>query len=201
MAELLRHCDLNKSIIRSEGIYDVLDHATPTCGFGGKVALDLTNVENKEHKSNFDSTALPIGVKVREELLEEWSALLLFADNDLMIDADDVAKAVECNYVVIFDKRAAEMTVEELLWLGAANTEPSRDFVLRGSTLIIDARPKRPNSESKNPSRWPNIVTADEKTIELVDKRWSEYDIGEFILSPSLRYRELQLSEGAQWDE
>ena len=201
MAELMRHCDLYKSIIRSEGIYDVLDHATTTCGFGGKVALDLTNVENKEHKSSFDSTALPLGVKVREELLEEWSALLLFADNDLMIDADDVAKAVECNYVVIFDKRAAEMTVEELLWLGAANTEPSRDFVLRGSTLIIDARPKRPNSESKNPSHWPNIVTADEKTIELVDKRWSEYGIGEFLPSPSRRYCTLQLSKGAQWSE
>lgn len=200
LATLMRNCDLRKSFIRSEGIYDVLDHATATCGFGGKVALDLTNVECNERKSTFDSSAIPASIEVCEELLTEWSTLILFADNDLEIDADEIAKAADCNFVVVFDKRAAKMNAEEFVWLGAANTEPSRDFTLCDSTLFIDARPKRPNANGENPSRWPNIVTADENTIALVDSRWSEYGIGEFIPSPSLHYRELQLSEGAQWE-
>ena len=200
LATLLRNCDLRKSIIRSEGIYDVLDHATATCGFGGKVALDLTNVTEREsEKITFNSKLLPNGVIADTTLLEEWSALLLFADNDLEIDLEKVAESANCNFIALFDKRAKDLSVEELLWLGAANTEPSRDITLHGSTLTIDARPKSPKASSKNPSRWPNIVTADEATIALVDKRWSEYGIGEFIPSPSEHYGALKLSEEAEW--
>ena len=199
LAQLMRNCDLRKSLIRSEGIYDVLDHATATCGFGGKVALDLTNVEISERKATFNCEVLPSGVEADDRLLEEWGVLLLFADNELDIDFAEVAKAAECNYIVLFDKRAKEMSAEELLWLGAANTEPSRDIVLHDSTLVIDARAKLPKEGSKNPSRWPNIVTSDEVTIALVDKRWSEYGIGEFIESPSRHYCTLKLSEGAEW--
>ena len=201
MARLMRNCDLSKSLIRSEGIYDVLDHATATCGFGGKVALDLTNVAEREQKATFNSELLPEGVDANTTLLEEWSTLLLFADNDLEIDLSEVAKVSDCNYIVIFDKRANALTPNELLWLGAANTEPTRDISLHGSTLVVDARAKRPKANGKNPSRWPNIVTADEATIALVDKKWSDYGIGEFIPSPSKHYSALKLSEGAEWSK
>ena len=146
LARLMRNCDLSKSLIRSEGIYDVLDHATATCGFGGKIALDLTNIEEREQNTTFDTSALPSKIEVREDLLNEWSTLLLFADNDLDIEMAEIAQRANCNYVVIFDIRAINLTTEELLWLGAANTEPSRDFILQGSTLIVDARAKRPKA-------------------------------------------------------
>lgn len=199
MSWLMRNCNLKKSLIRSEGIYDVLDHATATCGYGGKIALDLTNVTEREEETTFYITALPDGVVANTTLLEKWSTLILFADNDLEIDANEIAKATNCNFVAIFDRRAEKMSANDLLWLGAANTEPTRDIVLCGSTLIIDARAKRPNANGKNPSRWPNIVTAGEETIRLVDSRWEEYGIGEFITSPSEHYNSLKLCEGAQW--
>ena len=201
MAWLMRNCDLRKSLIRSEGIYDVLDHATATCGYGGKIALDLTNIAEREEKITFDNNALPEGVVADTTLLDKWGALLLFADNDMKIEASELAKAAKCNYIVIFDRRAEKMSANELLWLGAANTEPTRDITLCGSTLVVDARAKRPNANDENPSRWPNIVTADEKTIRLVDSRWTEYGIGEFIASPSERYSALKLSDGAEWSE
>ncbi len=199
LAWLMRNCDLSKSLIRSEGIYDVLDHATATCGYGGKVALDLTNVTKRDTKITFDSQSLPEGVEADTTLLEKWGTLLLFADNDLEIDLSEVAKSANCNYIVIFDKRAKELTANELLWLGAANTEPTRDITLHGSTLLIDARAKHPGANDKNPSRWPNIVTADEATIALVGSKRSDYCIGERIPSPSERYSALRLSEGAEW--
>ena len=201
MAWLMRNCDLKRSLIRSEGIYDVLDHATTTCGYGGKIALDLTTVTEREDKIAFNSEALPKGVVANTTLLEEWSTLLLFADNDLGIDINEVAKATNCNFVAIFDSRAEQMGTNDLLWLGAANTEPTRDIVLHGSTLIIDARAKRPGAKSENPSRWPNVVTSDKATIDLVDSRWAEYGIGEAIPSPSKHYATLKLSEGAEWHE
>ena len=201
MAWLMRNCDLRTSLIRSEGIYDVLDHATASCGYGGKVALDLTDVKEREEDIKFDSKALPKGIIADTTLLDKWGTLLLFADNDLTIDSEAITKVTNCNFVAIFDRRASQMSANELLWLGAANTEPVRDITLLNSTLLIDARAKRPKTNSKNPSRWPNIVTADEATIRLVDSRWTEYGIGEFIPSPSERYNILKLSEGAQWSE
>ena len=201
MAWLMRNCDLQESLIRSEGIYDVLDHATATCGYGGKVALDLTNVAERGEEIVFDSEALPNGITADTTLLDKWGALLLFADNDLDVDANKVAKATNCNFVILFDRRAEKMSANELLWLGAANTEPTRDITLHGSILVIDARAKRPDAKSENPSRWPNIVTSDKVTIELVDSRWEEYGIGERISSPSERYGVLKLSEGAQWSK
>ena len=201
MAWLMRNCDLRESLIRSEGIYDVLDHATATCGYGGKVALDLTNIAERGKEIVFDSETLPKGITADTTLLDKWGTLLLFVDNDLDVDASEVAKATNCNFVVLFDQRAEKISANELLWLGAANTEPTRDITLHNSTLVIDARAKRPDAKSENPSRWPNIVTSDKATIELVDSRWEEYGIGERISSPSERYGVLKLSEGAQWSK
>ena len=201
MAWLMRNCDLTTSLIRSEGIYDVLDHATATCGYGGKVALDLTNVAEREEKIAFDSSALPEGVVASTALLEKWGALVLFADNEHKIEASEITKVANCNYILLFDRRAEKMSANDLLWLGAANTEPTRDITLCGSTLVIDARAKRPKGDSKNPSRWPNIVTSNEETIRMVDSRWEEYGIGERLESPSEHYKALKLCEGAQWCE
>ena len=197
MAQLLRNCTPAEDVIRSSGIYDVLDHATATCGYGGKVALDLTNVAEREYTPSFDSSKLPSECAFNADFVKEWSTLLLFADNDLHIDHKAIAEAAKCNFVLIFDRRAESLSAEELLWLGAANTEPNRDIILCGSTLIVDARAKR-NCEGA-PHRWPNVVVADHATIELVDRRWKEYGIGEFITSPSLRYEALLLSDKAQW--
>ncbi len=199
LAALLRNCDLNTSLIRSEGIYDVLDHATAKCGYGGKIALDLTNVAPKEAAPSFDGSTLPSGIEVNYKLLKEWSTVILYADNDEPINREEIAKAASCNFVVLFDTRAKGLTANELLWLFAANTEPTRDISLVEGALVIDARAKRPGTTKQNPARWPNIVTADEQTIALVDRRWDEYGIGEKVESPSLHYRRLQLSEGSEW--
>lgn len=42
LARLVRNLDPLRDIVRSEGILDVLDHATATPGFGGKIALNAT---------------------------------------------------------------------------------------------------------------------------------------------------------------
>jgi 4-hydroxy-3-polyprenylbenzoate decarboxylase len=84
------------------------------------------------------------------------------------------------------------------LWLAAANTDPRRDIEIVDGVVVVDARSKRPGY-GRNPRRFPNVVTSSVDTIKLVDARWSEYAIGEFVASPSLKYRKLLLSEGAEW--
>ena len=204
IARLIRECNPKRAIVRGEGIYDVLDHATATCGYGGKIALDLTSIAESEKRTPriAEAVTLPSGVEHSKDLLEEWSVWVLFADNDAQIDAEQLARdnGVECNCIALFDIRAKDLNGEELLWLAAANTDPTRDIALTedGDTAIVDARPKRPG-KAGNPARFPNVVVSDKQTIALVDSRWTEYGLGEFVESPSVRYGKLLLSERAEW--
>ena len=200
IASLLRNCDPEQAIIRGEGIYDVLDHATATCGYGGKMALDLTRVTESKASPTISNMTLPEGVTMSTALIEKWSVLLLFADSAHNIDLSTIAaqNGVNCNYIALFDSRAEGFEAEDLLWIAAANTDPRRDITLHNDKIVVDARIKIPGADS-NPARFPNVVTSTPEVIEAVDKRWAEYGIGEFITSPSLKYRKLLFNEKAEW--
>ncbi len=44
---------------------------------------------------------------------------------------------------------------------------------------------------------WPNIIVADDATIEAIDGKWKELGIGEFIPSPSLKFKNQMYGEEA----
>ncbi|MFI3318629.1 MAG: menaquinone biosynthesis decarboxylase [Rikenellaceae bacterium] len=197
MAEQLRKVDLKRSVIRSEGILDVLDHATAQCGFGGKLAIDCA-AENLRDRLAEPQIAEVEGAIADDRLIEKWRALLLFAEPGAEIEIPEMEGI---NYIAIFDMAAREkMSDYDLLWLAMANSDPRRDVELKGGTLILDARSKQPGAEG-NPGRFPNVVCSAAETIALVDRRWEEYGIGDFIPSPSLKYQDLKLSEGARWEQ
>lgn len=208
LARLLRRVIPERDLHLSEGVLDVLDHATATPGFGGKALLDLTGIDPK---SPFDPPRLPRTYQpaggvllVNTSLVDPWSCLILHADRE-QPDRVDVPAYLERNgirnirFVLLFDYAAAgSMTVTDLIWLAAANSDPRRDLICRNGTLILDARSKRPGVAG-NPARFPNVVASLPETIRLVDIRWPEYGLGEPIPSPSRRYRKLWLSNEAAW--
>ena len=209
LAKLLHRADLSKSVIRSEGVLDVLDHATATCGFGGKLALDLTEIDANAEVAPIAEprTAEPAGgVRLFDtSFVAECGLLLLYADADRpeKVDVETYLKhnnIVGMKYIALFDYQASgSMTPSDLLWLAMANSDPRRDVkILSGGELLLDARSKHPGV-GDNPKRFPNVVMSSVETIEKVDARWAEYGIGEFIPSPSRRYRKLWLSSRAEW--
>ncbi len=196
LAALLRNVDLTKSVVRSEGVYDVLDHTTATMGFGGKLAIDLTSTYAKEQSKEPLKYKRDKELEYYEGLVDEWSTLVIFAPATLK--KSDI-KLSGVNFVVIFDMAAKSSTHYDMVWLAAANTDPRRDIkITDDGVMVIDARSKEPGKK-KNPTRFPNVVTATPETIELVDRRWGEYKIGEKIESPSLHYRKLLLSDKEDW--
>ena len=209
LGRLLRRADQKRDIIRSEGVLDVLDHATATCGFGGKLAVDLTDVDiNSEVQPIAEPRiAKPCGgvALFDSRFVEEYGLLLLFAD-EYRPEKVDVTEYLTKNtitgmkYVALFDYQAAgSMTMNDLLWLAMANSDPRRDVkLLSGGELLLDARSKHPGV-GDNPARFPNVVMSATDTIHLVDERWAEYGLGEKIESPSRRYRKLWLSNKAEW--
>ena len=44
---------------------------------------------------------------------------------------------------------------------------------------------------------WPNIIVADDATIMAVDTKWNELNIGKFIPSPSLKFKDQMYGEEA----
>ncbi len=207
MFALLRHFDPERHMIPSEGILDVLDHSSPTTGYGSKLAIDLTDIDPKSEPKALKKprTAQPAGgVELfNTELFDELGLLILYAEREWRERIDVVEyldkNGIEARFVALFDRGAAgSMNVNDLLWIAAANTDPKRDISVVNGTMIIDARSKRPGYGT-NPKRFPNAVTSLPEVIHHVDERWAEYGLGELIESPSRRYRKLWLSDGAEW--
>ena len=208
MFKLLRNVDLKRDLIFAEGILDVLDHTTPTMGYGSKLAIDLTNIDpTAETKApSVPPTMKPAGgvALFNTEHLEELGLLVVYAEREWRehVDVEEFLNANnwhEAKYVAVFDYGAAGwMTASDLLWIAAANCDPKRDIRISDGVMIIDARSKRPGY-GNNPKRFPNVVTSSPETIALVNERWAEYGLGEFIESPSRRYRKLWLSDTAEW--
>lgn len=204
---LLRGLNPHRDMIWSEGILDVLDHATPTTGYGSKLAIDLTDIDTTTPVTFTEPrTAQPAGgVELfNTEFVGSLGLLVLYAEREWR-ERVDVEKYLNRNnirgikYVALFDRGAAGwMRPSDLLWLAAANTDPRRDIRVVDDIIIVDARSKRPGY-GDNPPRFPNVVSSLPETIHLVDSRWEEYDLGELIESPSRRYRKLWLSDNAQW--
>ena len=204
---LLRRLDPARHLIRSEGILDVLDHATPTTGYGSKLAIDLTDVAALPEPEFMEPrTMKPTGgiELFNTEFVKSLGLLILYAAREWR-ERVDVMEYLRSNgvsqikYVAVFDYGAAGyMTPSDLLWLAAANTDPKRDIAVEEGIVIIDARSKRPGY-GDNPPRFPNVVSSLPETIHYVDERWAEYGLGELLPSPSRRYRKLWLSDNAEW--
>jgi 4-hydroxy-3-polyprenylbenzoate decarboxylase len=205
---LLLNMDIERGLIFSDGILDVLDHTTPTTGFGSKLAIDLTSVDVHSTPTvpNIPASTHHAGgiTSCDSSLMHQMRLLILFAEKDNYIKVDAMRFINENGfgipkYVVIFDHNAStEMSHSDLLWIAAANTDPKRDIETVGQTIIVDARSKTPGV-GRNPKRFPNIVTSSLETIALVDSRWEEYGLGKRIESPSRTYHKLRLSNDAQW--
>ncbi|MFI3317092.1 MAG: menaquinone biosynthesis decarboxylase [Rikenellaceae bacterium] len=198
MAPLLRSVDLTHRTSWSQGVLDVLDHATPTVGYGGKMALDLTGVETRARAPKWGTAD---GFTIDSRLVESWGVLLLFGSPLLDVDLSQILDDLELedvNYVALFDAAAQSLEPYDLLWLWAANTEVRRDVEQRGGSIIFDARSKPPGRDG-NPKRFPNVVLSRPDVIEKVDARWAEYGLGDFIESPSRKYSVLELSQKEDW--
>ena len=148
LAALLRRIDTRRDIIRGKGVLDVLDHATATCGYGGKMAVDATVIDPA---SAVEPYGLPAEIapshgitKIETAYAETWGALLLFGSADADVDGFIAENGLDrVNFILLFDERAESLSAEELLWIAAANTDPRRDVVQRGRALLADARTKR----------------------------------------------------------
>lgn len=100
---------------------------------------------------------------------------------------------------------AADLPVA--LWRFCNNLDPRRDHILTERRSTGDPRKRvaclgldgtRKTKELDDFQRdWPNIIVADDATIAAVDRKWKELGLGNFIPSPSLKFKDQLYGEEA----
>jgi 4-hydroxy-3-polyprenylbenzoate decarboxylase len=81
---------------------------------------------------------------------------------------------------------------DAILFQAAATTRPSETFACMG----FDGT-RKTNLLDNFQRDWPNIIVADDATIQSVDEKWNQLGIGAFIPSPSLKFNEQMYGEEA----
>lgn len=201
LKRIANYCDFKTDLIFSSGPMDVLDHSSRKFALGTKIGFDATR--KADIQTHFYSG---------EGLSDEFEWILISGDLPFIIVSldkqsesyfqqnENLKKSLEqstLKLAVVVGKEAIGLTMADILWLSANNIDPQRDSILlKNNCLMVDATSK--SRETDNFDRqWPNVVTMDASTINLVDKKWNRYEVGEFIPSPSLRYLPLVKNSGA----
>jgi 4-hydroxy-3-polyprenylbenzoate decarboxylase len=201
------------------GPSDVLDHAAMTNAFGGKIGIDATVKYNEEvlpDKLTVEINAVSVEQKLKAisdiasyNISFSRESVLVLSVNKI-IDGQvkelcDVLLRDELmrdfRFIVVVDSRVDVNEISLLAWLTSGNVDPRRDCLLykhsdSKSTIVFDGTNKNIEFAAKQ-KQWPNIIVSDPATIEKIDRIWPSLDLGPFILSPSLKYKQLVISDGA----
>jgi 4-hydroxy-3-polyprenylbenzoate decarboxylase len=201
----------------SQGPMDVLDHSCSKLGFGGKMCIDGTKKfeeevsENNGHELRQEKNSqslqqqlsnFPDIKSVNSSLLEKQIPVLIIAiEKNRKGQVREVHKRI-CDTIDLHAVKIilyVEHTVDPndlptALWRFCNNLDPKRDFILEdkpgsGNCMGFDGTRKTKEFDDFN-REWPNIIVADDQTIEAVDKKWEQLGIETFISSPSLKFKD-----------
>ncbi len=195
---IISRIDIERDITITSGVMDILDHTSPEVGVGGKMVIDATNSPTTEelqlpNEYIFTDDVLSINDKLAKE---GYSTIFVNMEHKTANFREALTHFVQKNgikgvkFVIALDSNVPLDNNATLIWLASGNSDMKRDTYISNGTLYIDGRAKFDEINGfKRP--WPNVIAMNNETIELVDKKWEEYNIGEFIASPTHRYKQL----------
>ncbi len=207
-----QNCNLNADIYFSKGPADVLDHSSQKYAIHGKMGMDATRKLTGEfYDSDFGN--LQNGNKQYFNLEEIQNVKKDFRLNDflhiLTLQKTDnhtvhsVSEALlkqipeKSSKVVLFtDPEVEANQIADVCWIAGNNLDPERDCKIftnteRKTTLLIMDACRKKASNDHFFRDWPNVLVMSEDVIERIDSIWPKLNLGDFIQSPSLRYKRL----------
>jgi len=210
----------------STGPMDVLDHSCSKLGFGGKMCIDGTAKMEEEMDDNYEAgvlsqepAAIAVNLKNRFPEIRSVNVSLLEKEIPVLIIAVEKNRAghikqlheqvapmpeVQGLKMILYVEHTVDANdLPTALWRFCNNLDPKRDFHLYKNavnryTACMGLDGTRKTKEYDNFHRdWPNIIVADDATIKSVDKKWNALGIGNFIPSPSLKFKDQLYGEEA----
>lgn len=197
----------------SQGPMDVLDHSCSKLGFGGKMCIDGTAKYDDEMSAPLTpyrySTELSIKnmlelfpeiTGINDKPAKEWEipVLLVAVHKNRPGHVSQLHQELckqpgidNIKMILYVEHTVNTDDIADVLWRFCNNLDPKRDHFYSGEkNNILGLDGTRKTKKLDNFDRpWPNIIVADENTIVAVDKKWPDLNIGELIISPSLRYK------------
>jgi 4-hydroxy-3-polyprenylbenzoate decarboxylase len=214
---VFENTDLRRDLLFSHGPLDVLDHTSDTFSFGGKLGVDATIKHPEENagrlngqasynwlfytgKNNFLKNSLIINYYLK--LFKDDIPVVIVSVNRFD-DPDAVEKVKELfrkydpegifSLILVVDQTVDPSNLQMVAWQVLGNSDPERDHeFITPSSLLIDGTIKA-FRKGGFPRKWPNIVCSDSETISSIDKKWATLNLGPFIQSPSMIFRDLVL--------
>ncbi len=201
-AALLERCDFRRDLELVNGPLDILDHAAPYLGAGGKIGFDATTrwageegplgsiakpglpsdsaradaeraLASAVGTSGIDAASLP------RESAGGVAAIAVEPDADPSVALEAAAKALGDSpagrWLIAVESGVAIDRLEPLLFRWVSNADPERDCRLRGTRLHCDATTKSPGSLHGMPVRdFPPLVSMSKDVETRVESRFAE---------------------------
>ncbi|ANH80959.1 menaquinone biosynthesis decarboxylase [Niabella ginsenosidivorans] len=216
--EVFKNLNPATDICFSQGPMDVLDHSCSKMGFGGKMCIDGTLKFEEEQQDGYlygltggSDTGWIAAVPTRFAEVCQVNASLLKDQIPVLILSvkknrkghirelhEQIAglPGMETVKMILYVEHTVNANDLALaLWRFCNNLDPVRDHFLSATLkegaycMGLDGTIK--TKEFDNFQRdWPNIIVADDATIKSVDEKWASLQIGQFIPSPSLKYKD-----------
>ena len=189
---LLSTVDFKTDLFFSEGILDVLNHASDQVLYGSKLGIDLTSkIEGepgygKAVPALTETKSLPRPEKITEafkevktcQVLELQAPILLVAldkqtinQGSKFIDAFLVHPEFSAIEIVVVLESHVDLTnISIVMWKLFNNLDPKRDFYFKNNRLGIDVTKKLP--EEGYQQNWPEEIEMTSEIKNKVNKKW-----------------------------
>jgi len=205
-AKVLKDFDPKTDVYYSQGPMDVLDHASEKFTIGSKIGLDFTKKELKNNSENQLIFSKDKFLKQNSNianitsLLDKQIPILIISINkkeNILNLSEKLTQKTDIysfKIIIFIDAEFNPSDLYSVAWLVGNNIAPLRDTkvfsnkMLNNSLLVVDATKKSKKLDDFT-REWPDIVTMDDATIKTIDKKWDNFNIGDFISSPSLKFK------------
>lgn len=192
---LLNTVDFEQDFFFSEGILDVLNHASDQPLYGSKLGIDATTKITGEpgfRRPARTPVQPPSGL--RETVLKKFNEIkdfhlvpldaarpLAFAKldktrpgllKDFILSFAGDRECLTINILVLLESHVDLQNYPQVVWKLFANIDPKRDFHLVGDRLFIDATQKSP--EEGFTREWPDEIVMSPDIQTRVDQKWSK---------------------------
>ena len=192
---LLNKIDFKRDLFFSEGILDVLNHASDRAIYGSKLGIDGTNkiegedgFETKLESTNM--TPLPLPKTILKKFTEFKSCRIIereslhrvaFATLDKKCPhqgrgvIDKFMSDQECSSITVLVVLEGHENVNDtstVLWKILNNIDPKRDVHCFGNRLGIDVTCK--TGEDGYIQNWPDEIEMSDEVKQTVDQKWKK---------------------------
>jgi 4-hydroxy-3-polyprenylbenzoate decarboxylase len=192
---LLNKIDFTHDLFFSEGILDVLNHASDKAIYGSKLGIDATTKiegedESKIKSENNTKIASPLSENVLKSFTELTSCKIL-EQNDLhqvafaTLDKKNPQQGSKIIEKFMDNKSFSAITIfvvleshenvndaSTILWKILNNLDPKRDMYFFGNRVGIDVTCK--TGEPDYTQYWPDEIEMSNNIKQIVDQKWTK---------------------------